>query len=83
MLKHALQNQCRNQSGINFNCPEDLDYFLNAFENIIPQSYLRVVTYTIEQSAVLDEWKATYKNIKTKKGKRAKLTGAEVEAMYG
>lgn len=65
-----------NQSGINFNWPEDLEYFLNAFENIIPKSYWRVVTYTIEQSAVLDEWEVAYKNIKNKKGKKAKPTGA-------
>ena len=76
MLKHALRNQCMNQSGINFNWPEDLEYFLKAFENIIPKSYWRVVTYTIEKSAVLDDWERAYKNIKTRKGKRAKPTGA-------
>jgi integrase len=76
MLKHALENKCMNQSGINFNWPEDLEYFLHAFENIIPKSYWRVVTYTIEQSVILDEWEIAYKNIKTRKGKKAKSTGA-------
>ncbi|MEJ6120692.1 hypothetical protein MT390_02145 [Vibrio sp. 2-Bac 85] len=76
MLEYALRNQCRNQSGISFNWPEDLEYFLNAFENIIPKSYWRAITYTIEQSAILDEWEVVYRNIKTKKGKRATKTGA-------
>ncbi len=76
MLKYAIKNQCVNQSGINFNWPEDLEYFLKTFENIIPKSCWRVITYTIEQSSILDEWKVAYKNIKTKKGKRAKKTGA-------
>jgi len=76
MLIYAIKNQCVNQSGINFNWPEDLEYFLKAFENIIPKSNWRVITYTIEQSSIRDEWEVTYRNIKTIKGKRAKNTGA-------
>ncbi|KPU82446.1 hypothetical protein JI57_04055 [Psychromonas sp. PRT-SC03] len=76
MLEHALRSQCMNQSGINFNWPEDLEHFLKAFENIVPKSYWRVITYTIEQSSILDEWEVAYQNIKTRKGKKAKPTGA-------
>ncbi|WP_413692103.1 hypothetical protein [Psychromonas sp. KJ10-2] len=82
MLKHASLNQCMNQSGINFNWPEDLEYFLNAFENIIPRSYWRVVTYTIEQSAILDEWEVAYRNIKLRKGKKQNQLAQLDEAMY-
>ncbi len=76
MIKHALQNQCMNQSGINFNWPEDLEYFLKAFENIIPKSNWRVITYTIEEGSLVNEWELAYKNIRTRKGARAKSTGS-------
>lgn len=76
MLKYAIKNQCVNQSGINFNWPEDLEYFLKTFEDIVPKKNWRVITYTIEQSSIRNEWEVAYKNIKTRKGKRAKKTGA-------
>jgi hypothetical protein len=50
------------EAGISFNWPEGLEYFLKAFENIIPKSYRRVITYTIEQSLILNEWEVAYKN---------------------
>ena len=76
MLEHALKHQCINQSGITFQWPEDLEGFLKTFKNIIPKSHLRIITYTMEQGALTDEWETACKNITTKIGKKAKPSGA-------
>ncbi len=76
MLDHALTHQCKNQSGITFQWPEDLEGFLNAFANIVPKNQWRIVTYTLEHGALVDEWELACKNIKTRKGKKSVAKGA-------
>ncbi len=76
MLEHALSHQCTNQSGITFQWPEDLECFLRTFENVVPKNHWRIVTYTMETGALVDEWEIACKNINTRIGKKAKLNGA-------
>ena len=74
-IKYALSHITKNVSGVSFNCPKELAYFLKITGMVIPKSHWRIVKYSIETSRIKDSWLDVFKGYKTKTSVKSSLRG--------
>ena len=80
-MTYVLNNRYIAHSGITFNSPDKLNWFINSLKPVIPVSHWRAVTYRVENSINAEHWKIELQGIEqiigevgTPSGRKAKGT---------
>lgn len=81
IMTYVLNNRYIAHSGITFNSPDKLNWFINSLKSVIPVSHWRAVTYRVENSINAEHWKIELQGIEqiigevgTPSGRKAKGT---------
>ena len=74
-ITYALNHTNISQSGVHFNQPSELKRFIAAVDFTIPKSYWRIITNSIDHSALKADWQDAYQGIRAKRGKKSSPDG--------